>query len=893
MMSGVKSCRLYLLLSWIISNYYVISVICKENTLDVPEYDLPDELSFCPLLKVRVLANSKRHGGLKKRRKLKLNRFETFIILNVIIFIQIVRSVTAIIKSSLLRAGDVELNPGPTPPTTPTIEQSTDANVHGPSQATISPALSVERKLNAPAETLPIVAVPSGDVQNFPPEKGETLNDSVLSGAELSTFSYQEEVKQKHDKSLMVGQGITKADAKLDTEIERVDKSDEGYDTPYVQKAKYSASRLSLPPVQSSNVYVFEAGLRQQSRLLVQQQQERVSELRDELLNFEQMDQLAASKRFLLFLTGANKLYRSGERCPVCAICLKDKSKSGGQRKSHVIPKTILHHYWKIHGIVREQADYILDFSRNERLSAGSLTYQLLCGNCEIHYSKMEQQLLSLYLNMAANPNVDLIVTHKDMEDTSWLKYILANIVFRGILANIDLDECFKEQVIVDEIFSLWKFCRSEPKNAVLLGNTLNLKIYLLPNTPFNESLNDFMYPFELLLRMPRCTELVKQQEGTFLYTKFDIFQIVLPLCETSQVYFETFSDGVVVKDTSLYLRWAVHPKVEIHREGKKLRFKYPAKSANLRDHFPAALLRWCASLYELTISRIHNHPRHSKSFLACIDRYTGAEYVGFDTKERMQLAEVLRHDIIDERASRTRTYEELSRENLDKYVSAASKHSPLRQRLSEELLIKELEDKEKLVKHLEAMEKLKEIELKNKEVELEQATRALAQAKKELGETRKELGVARKDLEEAEMKSTYLNEGIESYRLKLLSSRAELQSSREVNFTLNLRCRELEGIEGFQYETHEAKLHRLKFLYSSSLRHSLTQEEHTDLDLLKQLIHDMAADLEFLIEVMQGRDIQQSYEKLHKECKRLLILSPPTTPTDHNIKSPFTSPEQ
>ena len=629
------------------------------------------------------------------------------------------------------------------------------------------------------------------------------------------------------------------------------------------------------------------------------EQQGIVCSLLEKVENLDQLNPAEASRKLFDLFSGANKLYRLGEKCPVCPMCLKMKSevkqqqkggkkkaveekqqksskqkktqRSGGHRHSHVIPECILHNYWMMHSSY-EQTDYIFDFSRNERLAAGSLTYQLLCGNCEDHYSVSENYLLSLYIYIAGKPDVNFVFPHKTGEDTSWLRYILANIVFRGILVNVDLyDECFKEQEVISKIYSLWEFCAGKSSSPP------NLKVFLLPNKPFNEQVNDFMYPFEMLIRMPRCTELVKQSEGTFFYTKFDCFHIVFPICETSEIYFETFRNGVIVEGQDLQLRWSVHPKTELSREGKMIKLQYHPDHTDLRKHFPEVLLSWCASLYQTYVSRAYNQPLRSplrEPFLTGLERYHDCyQYVGFDTTERMRQTAISgKHETVhmDDLPNLTMNYEDLVHLNdrdrrllRDTCVLDASKSSPLRLRKGRN---EESEETHKA-----------------KVAELE---RTLGNVQEDLGATREELGNLKEkyDLtkekletlqscnEDQEMEISKLRERLGSTTSDLGSTRAELGDLKSENEGL----KKTEQSHRRKLEICRAELDHFRFLYYSTLRHS----ESNTAERIKECIEEKAADMEYVAHAAQDTEIHQEVKKVHETYKRLISVSPPSSPT-------------
>ena len=356
------------------------------------------------------------------------------------------------------------------------------------------------------------------------------------------------------------------------------------------------------------------------------------------------------------------------------------------------------------------------------------------------------------------------------------------------------------------------------------------------------------------------------------------------PLCDTSKAYFETFNNGLESKGCNLCLRWSIQPKTDIIRHEKLIEFSYSPEDASLKDHFPGVLLSWCTSLYEKFVSRVYNHPRLKQSFLAGVDRYRGAKYIGFNVEERMQLAEALKCRISDKHASQTVTFEEqcsiLSKENHKIYVLNASRNSPLKRRAHEEC-----------------------------NAEIANMHAALAEAKRELGDTRKELGSTREEAKrnqevserrvemlQAEVahlseKNSYLNENMAAAVSDLLSSRAERTALSEENDSLREELKSTKANQQLVEETsmHQSRLHqesfrRIKLSYASSLRRPHREQNEWIIDDLKKTIEDMGTDFEYLVEVTQGSSLHQIYKELNDECKKLLVLTPPESPTsaDH-----------
>ena len=485
-------------------------------------------------------------------------------------------------------------------------------------------------------------------------------------------------------------------------------------------------------------------------------------------------------ERFFELLCNANTLYRLGENCPVCPMCLKRKGK-GDKVKSHVIPRTVLQEYWKIHGDGAKE--FIYDFSRAEPLGCGGLTYRLFCSACEKKYSQFEKQLANLYKYIAGKP-MEKKFRFGDNTNIVGLHFILANILFRGILANANLRD-----IGIANFIPLWKYCKTFEQSHVQLPD---LRLCLLPNKHFNEEQGDFMYPFEMLLRMPRCTELIKEREGTFFYCKFDIFHLVLPVCESSKEYFRTFKNCLNVENNCIH--WSVQPKAqrnEIKNQMfKSWQFVYPTDH-ELVNHFPEVLLRWCCSLYPKYIQRIFNHPkpprRHSVfleryDFSAYNTAYVDDQYPGFKTERRLNICSELHSQASQTIGPPTGhecllTYEIIVRGKFDhkECLQSAKDHSPLRTQIDVKRKIQELDEhRRNLVEELGATRE----ELGVTKEELGATREELGVTKEELGATKEELGATREKLTMKTRKLENTEKMLKKEKLRRVRSDSVLQST-------------------------------------------------------------------------------------------------------------------
>ena len=434
---------------------------------------------------------------------------------------------------------------------------------------------------------------------------------------------------------------------------------------------------------------------------------------------------------FFKLLGVANTLYRLGENCPICPVCRLEKDPKHDQIDSHVIPKSILKRYREIHG--GKESDYMFDFSRVEPLSSKGLTYRLLCKKCDNKLSVHESKLANLYKYISGKPNT---VAFTSKNDIGWLHFILLNILFRGILTCVDITN-----VDIELFMSLWKYCKDNSQPNV--HNLPDFYLFLLPNKPFNRELTDFMYAFETLLRMPRCTELIKQTEGTFFYCKFDIFHLVVPACEDSKRYFKTFNN--CLNSETKTLQWSTLPKAEKRQNTSFKSFEFIYPQEELTNHFPEVLLRWCCSLYGKYIPRVFNQPKCKpgkspliKGFcLVYLERfhfstsYEDTQYPGFETNTRMNISLILSQQSLQATAFKQGTeHEQLDDGIFDgkfddkESLQSARSHSPLR-----------------ILGDLRIKLSASETQLKEVEDSLGARTKELGDTRQELGETRVELG--------------------------------------------------------------------------------------------------------------------------------------------------------
>ena len=314
------------------------------------------------------------------------------------------------------------------------------------------------------------------------------------------------------------------------------------------------------------------------------------------------------------------------------------------------------------------------------------------------------------------------------------------------------------------------------------------LHLFLLPNKFFNSELADFTYAFEMLLRMPRCTELIQESEGTFFYCKFGIFHLVVPACEESKKYFKTFKNCLNLETKTL--QWSILPKAEktSYTTFKSCKFIYPQE--DLANHFPEVLLRWCCSLYSKYVSRVFNQPKCEPGKLPLIKGhcsvylerfhfstyYEDSQYPGFETTTRMKVFSVLAQQSLQIPVAGTM---QLDNEIFDgkfddeECLQSARGHSPLQ-----------------IFRNLRL--RLGESEAQCKEVE------------DKLGATMKELGLTRKELGKEKVRRTKSEMELRKLHERFLRTKAS-------------RCAELRRLISRSY-THSNK-HSLSTEVSSEIK--------------------------------------------------------------------------
>ena len=223
----------------------------------------------------------------------------------------------------------------------------------------------------------------------------------------------------------------------------------------------------------------------------------------------------------VLFFLIANQVYRIGGDCNMCPLCgIKKKyrrnNEDGGDPNSHIFPESLLEIYRQVH--CEGAGDFIWDMALSDKYGARKLAVKLLCQKCESAASHAEKKLRDLYVCILSHPNKKIEVPN----EREWLLFIFANIMFRGLVINVNLmNEIHNGQFgSIKSLLTLRRYCM-EPQ-----VKPPPLYLSVLPSGPFRPELRDATYIFDLQLRNPEFASIVDE---SFLYTKFDCFHCTLP----------------------------------------------------------------------------------------------------------------------------------------------------------------------------------------------------------------------------------------------------------------------------------------------------------------------------------------------------------------------------
>lgn len=334
----------------------------------------------------------------------------------------------------------------------------------------------------------------------------------------------------------------------------------------------------------------------------------------------------------VLFFLIANQVYNINGECDICPLCgIKKKSSRNNEKleegdpNSHIFPKSLLEVYREVH--CEGKGDFIWDMALSDKYGAEKLTVKLLCQKCELSASCAERKLRDLYVDILSHPNERIEVPNEG----EWLSFVLANIMFRGLVINVNLmnEICSGRIGSVEALLDLRRYCK-EPESK----NLPSLYLSVLPNGPFKPELGGVTYMFDLQLRNPEFTSIVDMEEGTFLYTKFDCFHCMLPLVDRS-LGFETVLDCGKKTIPSEEERCCLFPKVLLRRnldEAAEL-FQYIISQ-------PDSRLNGCCRVFISLVRSICHRSETIQWPTKGVQLYSATSYCQFKALEKRERAQ-------------------------------------------------------------------------------------------------------------------------------------------------------------------------------------------------------------------------------------------------------------
>ncbi len=260
------------------------------------------------------------------------------------------------------------------------------------------------------------------------------------------------------------------------------------------------------------------------------------------------------SETFFSNLRAANQQFKKKENYPLCIRCGRKKQTKGKKlvKISHIFPKSMLYLFLSIHC---KLVDGYFIFPQKTGFFEQDIEYgyPLQCFNCEQDLQDKESNLKYVYLLLIAkNEEVRARVAKTVMKKTTllikdmWIPYVLVNIMYRGLLVSGSFNAILDDYL--SKFIKLWE-------NALGNGTTTDVRLYVIPLHSISTNDVHFMNVLERPLRNPTTTELHTHKDaGEFLYTHFDCFHLVLPLCTKSEEYFSSYT-GVNITDKEVNLK--------------------------------------------------------------------------------------------------------------------------------------------------------------------------------------------------------------------------------------------------------------------------------------------------------------------------------------------------
>ena len=838
--SGKARRGLCILLGCIVCNYFTslqysfdvnvkIDTFTQENQCHCDIGKLLDKMSSCPVVRLRGLATKNR-----RNKSRTLTRFEVLIWLSMMAFAQLLRSLIAHINALLLRAGDVELNPGPTPPSSPTHD-NTEAATGMPSQDTDQPIQSLEtnntlsnpelepeiptlpqHQIEAQQATLahdlssqrkvivPDILVPPGmalEPQHFQDQKGGTTSDDLASShvehprpQQSYKFPHLEQREPQSDESVPVKLVVHHNKAK----------GEESSDDDLMHHRDFGEMRRA-------------------SSCISLKEFEKIHRKRIEETTVETKTSISDDNNSrITFIIAANRLLRVGKDCEFCPLCFKKKLRT---IFSHVVPRALLTAYKRIHcSIIKKQfEDFIYDFSCGVRMGPRALSYPMLCDTCEKLCN--EESLMKLYIFLMDKPNKK---SFKVPNGDCWLQHVLAHIMFRGLMIADNLPNELQDYSFKQRFKALRNYCttcKSMPE----------FYLFLLPNQSIDEELIAFIYPFEYILRSPMFSTVIRDKKIgiNFVYTKIDCFHLVLPLDSKSEDYFNHFQKGFDTYEhlghKYVDLRWTVHGtgvyERKFDRETKAV--KYTVSEEVKPCIFPEVLLKVALHQYGRYISMIYSHSEKSALFPHCKimieylpglnHEYPSKDFSGTTAKDIPQMSIQPGESIEFPKL--------LTKEQLKTMIENAAKISPLglQQRKIDEQSAEIERTKNKLLKKSEELKDMKKVmEYFNKAVE--------SAVSREQMERKKRISVER-HLTERDTNILFIENELTLYQQRLQVVHSLLSKERRERNRCRLENAELKK----QSRTVEKNLNEALGQIFDGLKEL---QQHTSLELCNKLLH-------------------------------------------------------
>ncbi len=383
-----------------------------------------------------------------------------------------------------------------------------------------------------------------------------------------------------------------------------------------------------------------------------------------------------------LFYIIANQLYRYNEpKLPFCGLC-RHLKKGNCHIKSHIFPNSLLKDYIKIHW----SHDSIVDLNTGRLKTASTLTYNMFCSNCEQKASLYEKKLKVFYLKiMAADKPLRFTTKQKEC-----LEYVLALILFRGMLYSIDLWKLAHKDYfssLMETFLKLQQFCETEEANEMIPDR---MTICILPNACYNKASSN---SFDLQLRNPMFTSVVTDPNSNdvFLYFKFDCFHCVLPV-----------NDSTLFKNDSCFIASGEHNCFDLPHH------------TDIKAVLPLVLYNYNLEQASLTMDTVNQLSKNSKVIIhsdmnPIMPKMDGTSIQHIEEVELFP--------------------ESMDEETISECLRLASKKSPLAKEEQQTSQIEIIEEENKTLKvNLEKKkEKITKLKLLNKTLKLRFASRKVS----------------------------------------------------------------------------------------------------------------------------------------------------------------------